>query len=331
MADNTSLQTGSQSPSQGAALGLLGFALYSTHDVIIKYLGGFYTPFQIIFFAVLFSFPLVTLYMLRSPKTGSLWPHHPVKMLIRVCSTTIVGFGAFYAFSVLPLAQVYALLFLTPIVVTILSVPILGERVGLHRIAAIIVGFIGVIIVLQPSVDALSWGHLTGLIAVLGGATNTLITRQIGQREKMSVMLLYPMLGNFLIMGLILPFVYVPMPLAHLQAIGLISILGFLAMMCLISAFQRSDAAIISPMQYSQIIWAGLFGVLVFDEAVTTSLLIGSTLIIASAVYIIQRERVKAQSLKPVLTDITSRPETGLRPRYSLLGRKAPPSDSPSA
>ena len=71
-----------------------------------------------------------------------------VKMLIRVCSTTIVGFGAFYAFSVLPLAQVYALLFITPIVVTILSVPILGERVGLHRIAAIIVGFIGVIIVL---------------------------------------------------------------------------------------------------------------------------------------------------------------------------------------
>ena len=82
-------------------------------------------------------------------------------------------------------------------------------------------------------------------------------------------------------------------------------------MMCLISAFQRSDAAIISPMQYSQIIWAGLFGVLVFDEAVTTPLHIGSTLIIASAVYIIQRERVKAQSLKPVLTDITSCPETG--------------------
>ena len=311
----------------GAAYALLGFALYSAHDVIIKFLGTYYTPFQIIFFAVLFSFPLVMIYMLRNPKTGSLWPHHPVKMAIRVASTSLVSFGAFYAFSVLPLAQTYALLFLTPIVVTLFSVPILGEKVGLHRGLAIVIGFAGVIIVLQPNMETVSWGHLAGLVSVIGAATNSLITRQIGPREKMAVMLLYPMLGNFLIMGSILPFVYEPMPLMHLQAIAGISLLGFLAMMCVVGAFQKANAAVISPMQYSQIIWAGLFGYLFFDEQVTASLLIGSTLIIFSALYIIQRERVKAQSLKPVLSDVTTRPETGLRPRYSLVKRLLPSSN----
>ena len=190
MANQNDILVTGASTGSGAALALLGFALYSAHDVIIKFLGNFYTPFQIIFFAVLFSFPLVMIYMLRNPKTGSLWPHHPFKMAIRVASTSLVSFGAFYAFSVLPLAQTYALLFLTPIVVTLLSVPLLGEKVGLHRSAAILMGFAGVIIVLQPNVQTLGLGHLAGLVSVVGAAANSLITRQIGPKEKMAVMFL---------------------------------------------------------------------------------------------------------------------------------------------
>jgi len=308
-----------RSVGSSASLGLVGFATYSVHDALIKYLGVFYTPFQIVFFAVLFSFPLVTIYMVRNPKTGSLWPHNPYKMLFRVLSTTVAGFTAFYAFSVLPLAETYAILFLTPILITMLSIPLLGEQVGLHRSGAVILGFIGVVIVLQPSSNTLSLGHLAGLISVVSGAVNTIITRQIGHREKMSVMLLYPMLGNFVVMGMILPFVYEPMPLIHLKALALIAILGFVGMMCLVTAYKYCDAAIISPLQYSQIIWAGIFGFFFFDDAISTSLILGSALIILSAIYIIQREGNKAKSLKPVSSEISSRPETGVRPRYSIL------------
>ena len=152
----------------------------------------------------------------------------------------------------------------------------------------------------------------------MGAATNSLITRRIGQREKMSVMLIYPMLGNFLIMGLIMPFVYEPMPLLHLGSIVVLAILGFLAMFFIVSAFKNANAAIIAPMQYSQILWAGFFGLILFGDQVTGSLVIGSILIIGSGLYIVKRELSQKKSLQPVLSDATFRPDSGLRPRFAI-------------
>jgi drug/metabolite transporter (DMT)-like permease len=309
-----------QSNITGVLLSLTGFAFYSTHDVIVKFLGNYYTPFQILFFSVLFSFPLVNLFILRNPRTGSLWPHHPVQMALRVLATTTSGFCAFYAFTILPLAQTYALLFLTPIFITVFSIPVLGERVGLHRGISVLIGFVGVLIVLQPGTDFFTLGHLSGIIAAIAAATNSLITRKIGQKEKTSVMLLYPMFGNFIIMGSILPFVYVPMPLTHLGGIALISFLGFVAMFCIVGAYKSSNASAIAPMQYSQILWAGFFGFLLFDDQLTASFMIGATLIIGSGLYIVKREWNKDHSLQPVLGNGTFRPDIGVRPRFALFG-----------
>ena len=105
-------------------------------------------------------------------------------MLFRVLAISLTGFCAFFSFSALPLAQTYALLFLTPILITALSIPVLGETVGLHRWCAIITGFVGVLVVLEPNSTVLNVGHFACLGAVLASATNALITRKIGQREK---------------------------------------------------------------------------------------------------------------------------------------------------
>ena len=303
----------------GVLLSLTGFALYSSHDVIVKFLGAYYTPFQILFFAVLFSFPLVNLFILRNPRTGSLWPHHPYQMGLRVLATSTSGFCAFYAFSVLPLPQTYALLFLTPIFITVFSIPVLGEQVGIHRGVSVMIGFIGVLIVLQPATGSFTTGHIAGIVAAMAAAANSLITRKIGQKEKTSVMLLYPMFGNFILMGAVLPFVYVPMPIAHMGAIAVIACLGFVAMFCIVGAFKASNASVIAPMQYSQILWAGFFGLLLFEEDISQSFIFGAGLIIASGLYIVKREWNKNGSLQPVLGNGTFRPDVGLRPRFALL------------
>ena len=308
----------SRSSLNGALLALSGFALYATHDAVIKHLGGFYSPFQILFFSVLFSFPLVNVYIISNRRTGSLWPHYPLLMLVRVLAISMTGFCAFFAFSVLPLTQAYALLFLTPILITTLSIPVLGESVGLHRWAAILVGFIGVLVVLNPNATELSAGHLACLGAVGASATNSIITRKIGQREKTSVMLIYPLIGNVLIMGLVLPFVYEPMPLAHLGSIGLISMLGILAMFCITLALKQANAGIVAPMQYSQIIWAGIFGSLFFEQNLTGSFILGAALIVASGLYIVRREWTRTDSLQPVLSSGAFRPDSGLRPKFML-------------
>ena len=127
-----------------ALFALTAFAVYSSHDVVVKFLGGSYSPVQIVFFANLFGFPIVTLMLMRDRVDGNLRPRHPWWTLIRtvaaVASTTCV----FYAFSVLPMAQTYALIFAAPLIITILAIPILGETVGLRRTVAVAVGLRGI-------------------------------------------------------------------------------------------------------------------------------------------------------------------------------------------
>ncbi|HRK43600.1 MAG TPA: EamA family transporter, partial [Gemmobacter sp.] len=128
---------------QGALFALLAFGIYATHDVVVKFLGADYHAIQIIFFAGLLSFPLVTLMLMNDGTEGHLRPVHPWWAALRTVSTVITGVTAFYAFSVLELAETYAILFATPLLITVLAIPLLGERVGLRRGIAVGVGLAG--------------------------------------------------------------------------------------------------------------------------------------------------------------------------------------------
>lgn len=288
---------------KGLLYALLGFAMYSTHDVVVKFLGGTYSPVQIIFFASLISFPLVSIMLMTDPSRENIRPVHPWWVTMRVLSSLTAGLCAFYAFSVLPLAQVYTLLFAAPLLITVLSIPMLGESVGRHRWAAVVVGLIGVLVVLRPgSGEGLSLGHLAALMAAFGSALASVIVRKVGREERTVVLLLYPLAGNFLLMGAALPFVYVPMPLLEFGGMGVIALLGFLASFCIILAYRNGEAAIVAPMQYSQILWATFFGWMLFNETLDRPTLIGAGLIILSGIYIVFREsRAGVSENTPVL------------------------------
>lgn len=307
---------------RGALLALLAFAIYATHDVVVKFLGNHYSAIQIIFFSVLLGFPLVTLMLMRDRTDGNLRPVHPWWTALRTVSTVITGVSAFYAFSVLPLAQTYAILFAAPLLITLLSIPILGERVGLRRGVAVAVGLLGVMIVLRPGGAALSLGHVAALAAAVFSSLASVIVRKIGKEERAAVLLLYPMVANFFVLGCALPFVYVPMPATHLGMTGIIALFGFIATLLVIQAYRKAEAVIVAPMQYSQMIWAALFGALIFDEMPDQFTIIGGAVIIASGIYIVLREdRAHVSRNTPVL-ESRSRPETGTMPRVSvLLGR----------
>lgn len=292
----------SSSNRRGALYGLAAFALFATHDVIIKFLGSTYAPFQIIFFTTLMSFPLTTLMLMRDDTQANLRPAHPWWTAIRTLCAVIAVSSAFYAFSVLPLAQTYAILFAAPLLITLLAIPILGERVGWRRLLAVLIGLVGVAIVLRPGTSALSLGHLAALSCAIFSAIASIIVRKIGKDERSVVLLLYPMLANFLLMALIMPSQYQPMPLLHLGAVALISALGFSAGLFLIAAYKNAEAALVAPMQYSQIIWAAFYGLLFFDERIDLMTLVGASVIIASGLYIVFREQSGGRSeTTPVL------------------------------
>lgn len=275
---------------------LLGFAVFSSHDAVIKSLGGSYSPFQILFFSVLFSFPLVTVMLIRDSEPGTLRPVNPGWIALRTAAGVITGAAAFYAFSVLPLAQVYAFIFAAPLLITVLSIPILGERVGVHRWAAVAVGLVGVLIVLRPGTEALTLGHIAGLTAAAGSAVVSVVTRKVGQMERTVVLMLFPMLANAILMGLTLPFVYRPMPAGDLGMLVVLSMFGFTGGVCIILAYRNGDAAIVAPMQYSQIIWGALLGFVFFSETPDRYTAIGAGVIILAGVYVVIRENLGGRS-----------------------------------
>ncbi|WP_151720291.1 DMT family transporter [Gemmobacter serpentinus] len=307
---------------QGAIFALIAFGIYATHDVVVKTLGAQFHAIQIIFFAQLLSFPLVALMLMRDGTSGHLRPVHPWWMALRTASTVVTGVAAFYAFSVLELAQTYAILFATPLLITVLAIPVLGEKVGLRRGMAVVVGLCGVLIVLRPGTDPLSPGHIAALLAAVTSSMSSIVVRKIGAEERSVVLLLYPMMANFVVLGCALPFVYKPMQIEHLGMLGIIAIFAFIAMLLVIAAYRRAEAVIVAPMQYSQMIWAIFYGYLIFNEMPDEWTLIGAGVIIASGIYIVLREsRGKVSENRPVL-ESRSRPETGLMPRISILMRR---------
>ncbi|MDP3959065.1 MAG: DMT family transporter [Pseudorhodobacter sp.] len=307
---------------RGALFALLSFAIFATHDVVVKFLGGLYSPVQIIFFSVLLGFPLVTVMLMSDRSDGHLRPVHPWWTALRTVSAVITGVSAFYAFSVLPLAQTYAILFAAPLLITLLAIPVLGEKVGLRRGLAIGAGLIGVLIVLRPGAAPLSLGHAAALAAAVFSSLASVIVRKIGQDERSVVLLLYPMTANFVVMGCALPFVYRPLPLEHLGLLGIIASFGFVAMLLIIVAYRSGEAVIVAPMQYSQMIWAAIFGYLIFGERPDLYTLIGAGVIIASGIYILLRERRRGVSKNNPVLRSKSRAETGTLPRISLMLRR---------
>lgn len=288
---------------------LSGFAVFSAHDALIKALPD-YSVFQIGFFSVLFSFVPFTLFLAVSRKEFSLRPKNTKLVAIRCCSILGSMLFAFYAFRNLPLTQVYALIFSAPLIITVLAIPILGEKVKLFRWMAVLIGFAGVIVVLGAQFGSLGMGHIAGILCALCSATTAVVTRKIGASESTLTLIVYPLLINLSICGLALIKVYKPMPgivLLAMCAIGLFAVMG---QSLLIYAYRNAPAQYIAPFQYSQMIWAVIIGMVFFSEIPQLNILLGASIIIASGILIVWRE-MQVSSNKPILNTRNFRSVSG--------------------
>ena len=291
--------TSSPSPIRGVGLALAGFAVFSLHDALTKSIDGL-PVFQVVFFVVLSSFVPFSFMLAVDRTERSLRPRLPGLVALR-CLFNVAGLlCVFGAFETLPLAEVYSLIFSAPILITLLAIPILGERVRLFRWFAIALGLVGVLVVLRPGASSLTVGHLLALGGAVCIASGSVITRRIGAREHTVTLLLYPMLANILVCGTAMLFVYVPMSGEALLKCALIGVLSVVGQSLVIGAYRASEAQFIAPMQYSQMLWALLYGATVFDESVDATVLFGAAIIVLSGLLFIWRE-LSASLTKPVL------------------------------
>ena len=186
--------------------------------------------------------------------------------------------------------------------------------------AAVLVGLAGVLVVLRPGQGTeLGLGHLAAFVGAFANATASIIVRKIGTAERNVVLLLYPMMANLLVMGAMLPFVYRSMPLADFGALAGMAVLALAASLCVIAAYQRAPAFQVAPMQYSQMIWAVLFGALFFAESVDLFTILGAAIIIASGIFILVREQTANVSQNRPVLKTRTRADTGTYLRVSGL------------
>ncbi len=279
-----------QNPLTGALYAIGAFGLYAAYDISVKFLGLGYSAFQIIFFAGLMALPLVLLFAVLDPDQGSLRPVRPRLLMLRVVVVVFNGIIGPYAFANLPLAQCYAIFFTMPIFITLLAVPVLGERIDMTRGAAVVAGLIGVIIALDPGAAPLQIAHLAAIAGAMTGATNYVLLRKTGGTERTIVLILYPMLAQLVVLALVLPFVYKPMPLGDLAVTAFMGAVLVGGGIMIIAAYRRARAIIVAPMQYSQIIWGTLMGAVLFDERLSWATGFGAGLIILAGVVILARQ-----------------------------------------
>jgi drug/metabolite transporter (DMT)-like permease len=277
----------------GVIFAFLAYASFSVADALIKVTGPTMSVFEIAFFTTSLSIIPAML-----TKRGERWRdlyklQHPWLVHLR-CATAISGTACvMYAFTHIPFADVYAIGFLTPIVVTLLGVLVLKEHVGLHRWLLLVISFLGVVLVIRPGVRELQLGHLAIFCSVFFGGITTIILRHVAPKERrvslVGLQVLYSGLFNGLMM---IPTFVVPSPeqLAVFLGIGL---LGGTGGLLLIAAARRSPANLVAPVQYSQLIWAIVFGALFFSEYPDYVAVIGLIIVLTAGLANVLTEKLK--------------------------------------
>ena len=278
---------------KGSLLGLAGFGLFSLADAAIKLLGRGYPSVQIMAYAGLFAFPLIALLWLR--EGGRLRPVHPWLMALRTGVLIVNGLVVTYAFTVLPLAEAYAIFFTMPLMLTVLAWPMLGERIDPVAGVAVLLGLGGVLVALDPQAATLGLGHLAAVAGAVSAAVHYLIVRKTGGVESRVAMLVYPQLGQALAALALLPGRHVPMDWADLAIVGGLALAGFGGTLLLFAAYRAATVIVVAPTQYSQIAWAALYGALFFAEPMDLRTAFGMAIIAGAGLVVVMRQDNRAR------------------------------------
>jgi drug/metabolite transporter (DMT)-like permease len=292
------------SAALGIGLALLAFALFSSMDALIKWLSAGYPVHQMLFFNAAFGLVPVALMTWRAGGLGELRTRRLGLHLLRGACGMTAAFSAFTAYSLMPLADAYAFIFATPLLITVLSVPLLGETVRWRRWSAVMVGFVGVLVMLRPGEGALDFAAGAALLAASASALSIILVRKLSATETTASIAFYTNAAVVVVMGSLLPVHFVPPTLPDLGLMAVAGLSGGAAVMFLIAGYRRAQAAVVAPFQYSQMLWGVVLGYLLWGDVPATAVAVGATIVVASGLYILYREVIRAEG-RPDPGDVT--------------------------
>lgn len=287
----------SRSAYTGIAIMVAAMALFAVKDSFAKIIVIDITPMQLIWLQFAFTFAVLL---------AVTWPAHgwrafrltplPWQLMRGLASVTGVG-SLYWALSYIPLADACAMILTAPLVVTALSPLMLGERIGPRRIIAVVIGFVGVLLILRPGFRGELEGYLiAAMVGVLYGL-NYIGNRKLGPMHPPLINYAHTVLPGTVVLAPAMLFIWADIPADK----GL-SLAGFLAFALIstglmVTAFRFAPAAVIAPYQYTTIIFAAIAGYIVFGDFPDLWTWAGILLIVASGIYIALREGRVARSV----------------------------------
>jgi drug/metabolite transporter (DMT)-like permease len=270
---------------------LAAFFMFTVMNVFAKLLSANHSVIEIAFYRNLIaSMPFLFLVFVLGRRDILVIRSKPSLVGLRAVLGALSLMTTFLAFSMMPMAETTVLLFTASLFIPVLGIFFLGERVGPWRWAAVVIGFAGVVVMAQPGGHVHMLGIMVALGAALMHATLQIVLRYLGRYESPETITFYFLVVGTLVTALPLPFVAVTPTLAEVPLLFGVGLSGALAQWLLSVAFRNAPAAIVTVFNYSGIVWATVFGWLIWNDWPLPTVLVGAGIVIASNGLIIWRE-----------------------------------------
>ena len=274
----------------GVGLYLLGVGLFAINDALGKWLVKDYGVGQLMMLRSIGAV-IVLAPMILKLRVNVIDPRQPGLQVLRILVAAADTFVFYYATRYMPLADVMTFYMATPLIVTALSAPLLGEKVERFRWIAVLIGFVGVLIALRPSPQMFSWAAPLALFGAVMFALSQTITRELRGVHWLPLVL-WQFVGGGLIGAATVPWAWTTPSLFDL---GLMALVGVVSMFCfifIVRALALARAAVLAPLQYSAILWAAILGWLIWRDAPTLPIVVGNAIIIGSGLYVAARGKM---------------------------------------
>jgi len=267
-----------------------GLAFFGFGEACVKTLAKDYEILQVVWARYTFHALVFLLIFSRSGIVSQMRTSRPFLHLARSVVLMLGTITFFTALIYLSLPEAVAINFAAPLLVTALSIPFLGEKVGRRRWAAIFVGFLGVLVIIRPGLGVMHWAAFLPLLTAICYACYQIMTRIAGRTEDTRTSLFWTSAVGVTVMSCIVPFFWkMPDAQAWIIMVATGALFGF-GHYLLIRAFEITPVSTLSPFHYTQIIWVTIISIIVFDQTPDEFSILGTTIVIASGLYIWRRE-----------------------------------------
>ena len=284
---------------RGILLILVAMGLFGCMDGISKTLVAHYPPTLVLWLRHVTAVPVSFLILVRKHPLGLMRSRAPWMQLVRITLLVVEMNMVLVAFRVMPLADAQAIFSATPLLVTALSVPFLGERVGWRRWLAVACGFVGVLVIVRPGLSVLQPGAVICLGATGLYAIYNILTRRVAAKDPAETSFLLQIVGGAALLTLVGPFYWVTPAPQHWPLILMQATLGALGHLCMVRALTIAPAVVIQPFTYTLLLYEIGIGFLLFGDVPDGPTLLGAAIVVGAGVYAAVRTHKRAAEAVP--------------------------------